>query len=462
MGLRNYLNETSQMQTLLFNETMGNMTKAYQKLQLFGVHNGSYSFISDQGEQVSSLYLTSFAFGALISPFMPVRDNVTINRTLSWILTQQQADGSFDDQGPCFHYRFCSGEYRRESLTALVLYAMTHNNVSDFAPEFVRRRLYQGEQSPVARAQRYLESRLDTVKPCVLTTSLVELALVQCRFISEQLRQKIMQDVHSRQLTVLPDGSKYYKNQMTSMTHDDEVLVNALTLSLYANFNDFKTTSEIARWVVRQVEEHPYYDTVLDAVFRTQAWISRSCLFRKHFGLEKVSLVVDVSTDNGQKRQFKIDSSNMDMIQQIVFTLPVNQVTYTVSGFGMAAVCVKQIFVEQQQQPQTTQPTPFQLSTQFTPMPWLSEIKAETCVTYSPSPKDLELAKSAFNRTVIVEVQLPSGKIRRKRKKQHSFLSLFLFRHAHQSPSNWILLKSSSRSYVLYLQYALQYNQLLP
>jgi len=42
-------------------------------------------------------------------------------------------------------------------------------------------------------------------------------------------------------------------------------------------------------------------------------------------------------------------------------------------------------------------------------MPWLSEIKTKTCVTYTPTARDQQLAKDVFNRTVVVEVQLPSG-----------------------------------------------------
>jgi hypothetical protein len=409
LGLCRYLNETSQMESPLFESAMGNTTTAYQKLQLYSSYDGSYSFISDQGEQESSLYLTSLAFGALISPFMPVRDNVTINRTLTWILSRQQEDGSFDDDGPCFHYRFCTGEYRRESLTALVLYTMTRNNVSEFVPEFVRRRLYDGERSPIVRAQRYLESRLDTVKPCMLTTTLVELALVQCPVLPEQLRQRIYQNVRSRQLVVLPeDGSKYLKLTGDKMTLDDELLINSLTLSIYVNMGDMKTTSDIARWVVEQIERHPHYDTILDAVFRTEAWLMTDCLFRRRFGSEKVSITIDVTADNGQKKQFKIDSTNMDITQKFYFTLPVNQITYTVSGFGVAAVCVKQMFVEKQQ-PQITEPMPFQLTNEFLPMPWLNEIKAKTCLTYTPTVHDQRLAKDTYNRTVIVEVQIPSG-----------------------------------------------------
>jgi hypothetical protein len=399
------------MQSPLFESTMGNLTTAYQKLEHYSNYNGSYSFISDQGQQQSSLYLTSFAFGALISPFMPVRDNVTINRTLSWILSHQQEDGSFDDQGPCFHYQFCSGELRREALTALVLFSMTHDNVSEFVPEFVRYRLYNGEQSPVARAQRYLASRLEVVKKCVLTTTLVELALVQCHLLPEPMKQQIYQDVRSRQLVIAPeDGSKYLKLTGESMSLDNELLVNALTLSIYGIMGEYKTTSDIARWIVSQIEKHPHYDTVLDGVFRTEAWLMTDCLFRRRFGSEKYSVKIDVTADNGQKHEFEIDSTNMDITQKFYFTLPVNQITYTVSGFGGAGVCVRQMYVEKQQ-PTPTVPLPFQLTNEFLPMPWLNEVKAKTCLTYTPTVQDQRLAKDTFNRTIVVEVQIPSGKI---------------------------------------------------
>jgi hypothetical protein len=412
LGLRRYLNETSQTESPLFNVTAKNISTAYQKLQLYGSYDGSYSFMSDEGVAKSSLYLTSLALGAMISPLMPVRDNVTINRTLSWILSHQQQDGSFDDEGPCFHYRFCSGEYRRESLTALVLYTFTRNNVSDYAPEYLRRQLYNGEQSPVVRAQRYLESRLDALKPCLLTTTLVELALVQCKSLPEQLKERIHQNLLSRQLTVVPeDGSKYLKVTDEKYTYDDRLLLNSLTLSMYANYGDLKTTSEIARWIVEQIEGHPHYDTVLDAVFRTEAWLKTDCLYRQRFGSEKFSVTVDVTADNGQKHQFKINQTNMDVTQKLRFTLPVNQISYTVSGFGFVGVCVRQVFIEKEQQ-KTNEQIPFQLTNEITPMPWLSEIKTKTCLTYTPTAKNQQLAKENYNRTIIVEVQLPSGKIK--------------------------------------------------
>jgi len=204
----------------------------------------------------SSLYLTSLAFGAVISPMMSFRDKVTLN----WILSQQQEDGSFDDNGPCFHYRFCSGEFRRQSLTAIVLYSLTRDNSSDYMPESIHHRLYDGKNNPIIRAQNYLESRLQHVKRNLLTRTLSEMACIQNKSITSELEKKIRQALLNRKLTVVPeDDSKYIEKIDENMSFDDQLLLNAMTISLYANFVDSRTASDIARWVVSQFQLHPHY-----------------------------------------------------------------------------------------------------------------------------------------------------------------------------------------------------------
>jgi len=145
----------------------------------------------------------------------------------------------------------------------------------------------------------------------------------------------------------------------------------------------------------------------LEAIFGTKAWLQTDHLFRRQMGSEKFFVTVDVTTDNGQKKVFKIDETNMDITHKHKFKLPVQQITYTVSGWGMVGVCIKEILVEKQPQP-TSEPIPFALTHEFMPMPWHSEIKAKTCVTYAPTQRHYAL-KDNFNSTVVVEVQLPSG-----------------------------------------------------
>jgi len=180
-----------------------------------------------------------------------------------------------------------------------------------------------------------------------------------------------------------------------------------MTVSLYSYYGDYKTASDITRWIFDQTHEHPQYDTLVDAIFMTKASLDLDRLFHKRFGSEKFSVTVDVTADNGQKQQFHIYENNMHLIQKLHFALPVRQITYTVSGFGLAHVWIKQSFVEKEQK--LDEPTPFQVSQEFKPMSWLNEIAAKTCMSYTPTKKDLQLVKENFNRTVVVEVELPSG-----------------------------------------------------
>lgn len=403
LGLRQYLNETSQTTSPLFNMTSDNITTAYQRLQLYQDYDGSYSFVSDEGTKYSSLYLTSLAFGAMIHPMMPFRDNVVLNRTLEWILSHQQEDGSFDDQEPCFHDRFCKGKFHRESLTAIVLYSLTRDNATECYPQFIAERLLKGDKNPLARAQSYLISRVPDVITDYMTISLFEMAFIQNPSLPSELREKIHKALTSRKLTTVPeDNSRFMKTTDETMSLDDQLLLNAMTVSLYAHFKDYRTTSDIARWVVSQIEIHPYYDTLLDAVFRTSAWLNTGCLFRKQFAKEKFEIFIDVSADNGEKRQLKIDSMNMDSTQKMTFSLPVKQITYSVRGFGLASIRLVRTYAEPKQQIQE-KTLPFEMTNEFVQMPWFSEVKCKACMTYKPMGEKL-------NRTIVLEYQIPSGK----------------------------------------------------
>lgn len=209
-------------------------------------------------------------------------------------------------------------------------------------------------------------------------------------------------------MTVVPeDGSKFFKYNFERVTYDDQLLVNTIMLSTYANFGDHETASYIARWAVQQFEMFPYHDTVLDSIFGTEAWLRMDYLYRRAYPIDKFSVMVDVTADNGEKQQFKIDRTNIDVSQKLRFTLPVKQISYTVSGFGAVGVEIRQVFYEKEQQ--RVEPSPFTLTNDFTPAPWFSEIEVKTCLTYTPTAKELLKVKESFNRTVVVEYELPSG-----------------------------------------------------
>jgi hypothetical protein len=191
------------------------------------------------------------------------------------------------------------------------------------------------------------------------------------------------------------------------MTFDDELMINSMTVSLYSYFGDFETSSRICNWIVSQIENHPFYDTVLDAVFLTEAWVNNEVLFRQRFNINKFDVTIDLSADNGEKQQIKINATNMDETQIFQFTLPVHQITYLIKGYGYIGVRIVQILVNQKTEQMKS--LPFQLTQEFKPMQWLSEINAKTCMTYTPTTNEQKLVEDKINRTMLVEVELPSG-----------------------------------------------------
>jgi hypothetical protein len=273
----------------------------------------------------------------------------------------------------------------------------------------IHHRLFDGENSPINRAQRYLISRFRHVKHHLLTRTLFEMAFIQNPDISSESRGKIKKALLKRTLTVAPDdNSKYFKMSDKKMTFEDQSLLNSMTMSLYDYFGDYRTSADIVRWVVSQIQTHPHYDTLLDAVFQTEAWFKVDCLLRRELDKAKFDVTVDVSANNGEKRQFKIDSTNMHVTQRFRFTLPVHQISYLVNGFGSVAVLICEMFFEQEQK--LVKPLPFQLTNELEPKPGLTKIKAKTCLTYTPTHKDRQLARDNLNRTLVLEVQVPSGK----------------------------------------------------
>jgi hypothetical protein len=258
------------------------------------------------------------------------------------------------------------------------------------------------------RAHRWLLSRVEAVKPHPLIISLFEMAFIQNREITPELRIKIQKCLATRQLTVVPeDRSRFLKLTEEPVVMRDQLLLNAMTISLYRYFGDYKIVSDMGRWFVREWSMRNTYDDVLDGIFRTEAWLQFECIARKQFRDNKFDITVDVSADNGEKRQFKVDLTNMDVTQKMWFTLPVHQITYSVRGWGIVEVHIDEYFFEKEIK--SEEPMPFELTHEWTPAPWFSDIKVKTCMTYKPTRRDQQLAKDEFSRSIVMEAVIPSG-----------------------------------------------------
>jgi len=120
--------------------------------------------------------------------------------------------------------------------------------------------------------KNYLQSHFADVNENLLTKTLLEIALIQDLKLSSDLGVKIMEGLLKRKLIAVPeDGSKHVALDDDKMALADQLVINRIHVLLYAVYGDLRTTSNIARWVIRKIEENNNDDTIEGAVFDTEA-----------------------------------------------------------------------------------------------------------------------------------------------------------------------------------------------
>jgi len=116
-------------------------------------------------------------------------------------------------------------------------------------------------------------------------------------------------------------------------------------------------------------------------------------------------------------------------------------------------------FSEQEQK--LEEQMPFELTHELSPMAWFSDIKAKTCMTYKPTQRDQQLAKNDFNRSIVVEMMIPSG-MRINERQLGFFLSHmpevmdFTYEPCGQKLSIFLNIPSSAFGKSICLEWALQ------
>jgi hypothetical protein len=120
--------------------------------------------------------------------------------------------------------------------------------------------------------KNYLQSHFADVNENLLTKTLLEIALIQDLKLSSDLGVKIMEGLLKRKLIVVPeDGSKHVALDDDKMALADQLVINRIHVLLYAIYGDLHSASNIARWVIRKIEENNNDDTIEGAVLDIEA-----------------------------------------------------------------------------------------------------------------------------------------------------------------------------------------------
>ncbi|CAF0834526.1 unnamed protein product [Rotaria sp. Silwood1] len=219
-------------------------------------------------------------------------------------------------------------------------------------PEFIRRRLCYGPKNVIMRAQHYLEKHISNVKAHLLR-ALCQIAIIQNFDLEIGL----------------------------------QLLLNKMIMLLYFHLGDDKTGKNIATWIFNQIPAEKNYYKILDAVFGTQVYLQLNRYVGKNCQVENFSIKIDVSSNNDEKLFF-VNSENINTTQIYQIELSVNGIIYKINGIG----CL----------------SPFTLTQQLKPMPWLNGIEPKTCVTYTPKLTN-QLLTTNLNSIFVIDTEIPSG-----------------------------------------------------
>ena len=124
-----YLQETDQLKPEVMAKAEHLMTTGYQRELTYRRHDGSFSAFGDSDDD-GSLWLTAFVLKSFAQANGLIYvDEVVLDDAISWILSHQRGNGSFEPVGFLHHQELLGGLQGNTALTAYVAIALMEAGV---------------------------------------------------------------------------------------------------------------------------------------------------------------------------------------------------------------------------------------------------------------------------------------------------------------------------------------------
>ena len=275
-----YLQETDQLKPEVMAKAEHLMTTGYQRELTYRRHDGSFSAFGDSDDD-GSLWLTAFVLKSFAQANGLIYvDEIVLDDAISWILSHQRGNGSFEPVGFLHHQELLGGLQGNTALTAYVAIAL----------------MEAGVRGQANAAISHLERQLSDISDAY-TLAIVSYAL---------------------ELAGSPHADVAYEQLMSKATTDEEGLhwgpSNAVETTGYATLallerGDSTNAPSAARWLVTQRNAFGGYGSTQDTVVGLQALIE----FAATASFE-MDLAVELSAGSWV-HQVTINSSNADVVQ---------------------------------------------------------------------------------------------------------------------------------------------------
>jgi CD109 antigen len=318
----NYLRDTNQLKPEIRAKAETLLITGYQRELTYRRSDGSFSAFGQQDAE-GSMFLTAF----VLRTFAEAKDLIYIDEAVltdaaQWIVSHQNADGSFEDVGFVHHQELLGGVQGRDALTAYAAIAM----------------LEADRAGSSSRAIEYLEGRLDEIDEAyslALVTYAMELSGSEK---AEEVYQRLIATAEEDENGLHWSGGgpepqpladqrfAPFPGQASGSSDIEATGYAALAL---IEHGDVVNAGRAAKWLVGHRNSSGGFGSTQDTVVALQA-------------LTKYAAGASADTDmtvtvraGGVTEEVRIDAGNFDVMQ--VVEVPVDtSVTLEANGSGQA------------------------------------------------------------------------------------------------------------------------------
>jgi CD109 antigen len=322
-----YLKESGQLKAEIMAKAEKLMITGYQRELTYRHSDGSFSAFGENDEE-GSLFLTAFVLKCFAqAEDLIYIDNSILDEAEDWIISHQNADGSFDTVGFVCHEEMMGGLEGKNALTAYVAIAL----------------LEAGEKAASGKAVDFLEGEIDAIDDAY-TAAIIAYALELAE--SERAAEayaKLMDFAEEDEnglhwgdvIEPLPllEGEEIAPRMPIMPNKSVAIEATGYATLALTKHGDALNASRAAKWLVSQRNAYGGYGSTQDTVVALQALTEYSSDARAD-----VDLTVNIEA-GAERQELRVTRENFDILQ--VVEVPVDEdIEISVEGRGEAVAQV--------------------------------------------------------------------------------------------------------------------------
>jgi CD109 antigen len=395
-----YLQGSGQLKPEIMAKAEKLMITGYQRELTYRRTDGSFSAFG-MNDESGSLWLTAFVLKvfAQAKGLMYIDDTVLTGAT-NWIMSHQNADGSFDAVGFVHHQEMLGGVQGKDALTAYVAAAL----------------MTAGEKDSSGKATRYLESKLPQMTDpygVAITAYALELARSpQANAAHDKLMSLAKEDENGLHWgkselplpTMTPEaqGGVAMAPEIRFQPQPNrsaEIETTAYATLALTSHGDSFNASKAAKWLVSKRNAYGGFGSTQDTVVALQA-------LTEYATGSRADVDLTITLKGGSVNQtIKINKDNYDVLQTVA--VPVNTpIDMAVTGTGNAiGQVVRRYNIPAVDTPADQQMLKIDVKYDTTDVTVSDLVKVNVSLAFNPPPE----ASVQEAGMIVVDVSVPTG-----------------------------------------------------